>query len=116
MRFVVKSKAHHFTYDKKKNVTTFICLLHLIPKSPNQKFQGFCKLSPIFFFFVQCKEIKITMELGRRISRKCHCESLVAEKQSMVEKELMELEQDFLDMKKDISEIIGVLESFRAKF
>ncbi|WZZ90095.1 hypothetical protein YC2023_118674 [Brassica napus] len=56
------------------------------------------------------------MELGRRISRKCHCESLVAEKQSMVEKELMELEQDFLDMKKDISEIIGVLESFRAKF
>ncbi|CAN6846004.1 unnamed protein product [Brassica oleracea var. botrytis] len=33
-----------------------------------------------------------------------------------IEKELMELKQDFLDLKKDIGEIIVVLESIRAKF
>ncbi|CAF2096375.1 hypothetical protein YC2023_065084 [Brassica napus] len=40
---------------------------------------------------------------------------LVAEKQATIEKELMELKQD-LDLKKDVGEIIVVLESIRAKF
>ena len=34
----------------------------------------------------------------------------------MVENKLMGMKQDSLDIKKDISEIIGVLESIRAKF
>ena len=40
----------------------------------------------------------------------------MADKQAMEEKELMELKQDLFDMKKDISETNGVLESIRAKF